>query len=192
MRTATVERQTKETTVTVTINIDGSKKISINTGIGLFDHMLTLFAFHGGLDLEVSCTGDLHVDCHHTVEDVGLALGQAFRQALGANPVIKRYGRSYIPMDESLSRAVVDVSDRPYLVFKISFTQYKVGELETETVKEFFKAFVQESRITLHIETLYGENNHHIVESVFKSFAKALCEACRMVKGEIPSTKGVL
>ena len=192
MRKATVNRKTKETKVTVTINLDGSQKSKIDTGIGFLDHMLTLFAFHSWLDLEITCTGDREVDCHHTVEDIGLTLGQAYRQALGTEPVINRYGSSFVPMDESLTRSIVDISGRSYLVFNCSFSKEKAGSLETETVKEFFKAFAQESRINLHIENLYGENTHHKIESIFKSCARSLAEGCRQAKGGIPSTKGAL
>ena len=192
MRKAKVKRKTKETDVSVTINLDGSKKSAIDTGIGFLDHMLTLFAFHGGFDLEVTCTGDLQVDCHHTVEDIGITLGTAFREAIGTDPVIDRYGSSFVPMDECLTRSVVDISGRPYLVFNCTFAQENAGELETETVKEFFRGFVQESRITLHIENFYGENTHHIIESIFKSFARSLAGGCREAKNGVPSTKGTL
>jgi len=192
MRTASEVRETKETRVSVTFNIDGSGKSSIDTGIGFFNHMLTLFAFHGSIDLDIACKGDLDVDCHHTVEDIGLALGKAVRKALGDNPSIRRYGCSYVPMDDALSRTVVDISGRPYLVFNCRFPCEKTGELETETVKEFFRAFAFEARINLHMETLYGENTHHLLESLFKSFGRALSDAAAESGAGVPSTKGVL
>jgi len=192
MRTASVTRKTKETRVAVSFNLDGTRKSTIETGIGFFNHMLELFAFHGNFDLEISCTGDLDVDCHHSVEDTGLALGSAFRKAVGENPAVKRYGMSSIPMDESLSRAVVDISGRSCLAFSASIPGEKVGAMETGTVKEFFKAFVQEARITLHMENVYGENSHHIIESLFKACARALSEAVRPAEGETASTKGIL
>lgn len=192
MRSAEVTRKTNETDIAVKINLDGAGKYKINTGIGFFDHMLSLVAFHGSFDIEITCKGDLNIDCHHTVEDVGLTLGRAFRKALGNDPVISRYGNSVVPMDDSLSQAVVDISGRPYLVFKCEFQNEKAGELETETVKEFFKSFVQESRINLHIENRYGENTHHVIESIFKSFARSLSEASRKAIGGVPSTKGTL
>ena len=192
MRSAEVTRKTNETDIAVKINLDGAGKYKINTGIGFFDHMLSLVAFHGGFDIEITCKGDLNIDCHHTVEDVGLTLGMAFRKALGRDPVISRYGNSIVPMDDSLSQAVVDISGRPYLVFKCEFQNEKAGELETETVKEFFKSFVQESRINLHIENRYGENTHHVIESIFKSFARSLSEASRKAIGGVPSSKGTL
>ena len=192
MRKATVYRKTSETEVSVMLDLDGSKKSAIDTGIGFMDHMLALFSFHGGFDLELTCKGDLNVDSHHTMEDVGLALGQVFRKALGPDPRITRYAFSFVPMDESLSRTVIDISGRPYIVFICTFEQERLGELETETIKEFFKAFAQESKINLHIVNLFGENNHHKVESIFKSFGRALSEGCREVQGGVPSTKGVL
>jgi imidazoleglycerol-phosphate dehydratase len=192
IRKASVHRKTSETEVSVTLDLDGSKKSEIDTGIGFMDHMLTLFAFHGRFDLELTCKGDLQVDSHHTMEDVGLALGQTFRKALGPQPRITRFAFSFVPMDESLSRTVIDISGRPYLVFVCTFGQERLGELETETVKEFFKAFAQESKINLHIVNLFGENDHHKIESIFKSFGRALSEGCREVQGGVPSTKGVL
>lgn len=192
MRIGKAKRKTNETDITIKINLDGAGKYKINTGIGFFDHMLSLVAFHAGFDIEITCNGDLNIDCHHTVEDVGLTLGKAFRMALGDDPVINRYGNSIVPMDDSLSQTVVDISGRPYLVFKCEFQNEKAGELETETVKEFFKSFVQESRINLHIENRYGENTHHVIESVFKSFARSLSEASRKAIGGVPSSKGVL
>ncbi|MFC1553779.1 imidazoleglycerol-phosphate dehydratase HisB [candidate division KSB1 bacterium] len=192
MRKAKISRKTNETDITVSIAINGKRKIKINTGIGFFDHMLELFAFHGGFDLEVTGKGDLKVDCHHLIEDTGLVLGEAFRKILGDKSSIKRYGIAFVPMDESLSRTVIDISGRPFIVFNSSFSQDKIGDMDTEMVKEFFHAFAQKSGITLHIETLYGENNHHICESIFKSFGQSLSEASSPKGSQIPSTKGVL
>ncbi|MFC1729848.1 imidazoleglycerol-phosphate dehydratase HisB [candidate division KSB1 bacterium] len=192
MRSSTVTRDTKETSVTVTINIDGKRQTSIDTGIGFLDHMLTLFAFHGDFDLAITCKGDLEVDAHHTVEDTGIILGKAFREALGEDLSIVRYGSSYVPMDETLSRTVIDISGRSYLVFKSIMPIPYIGEIETESIKEFFQAFAREARVNLHMETLYGENTHHIIESLFKSFARALSAASRERGGEVSSTKGAL
>ena len=192
MRKASLQRKTGETDISVTINLDGSKQSTIDTGIGFLDHMLTLFTFHGGFDLDATCKADLHVDSHHTMEDVGLTLGQAFRKALGPEPKITRYAFSFAPTDECMSRSVVYVSGRPYLVYICSYAHERLGDLETETVKEFFKAFVQESKINLHIVNLFGENTHHKIESIFKSWSRALAEACTEIQGGVPSTKGVL
>jgi imidazoleglycerol-phosphate dehydratase len=192
MRSAEIIRKTNETQIDIAFNLDGVGKRTINTGIGFFDHMLDLFTFHGKFDLEITCKGDLEVDCHHSVEDTGLALGSAFRKAVGDNPRIKRFGTAYVPMDESLSRAVVDVSGRPYLILKSDITRPMIGDFDTDLVKEFFKAFVQEARINLHIETFYGENAHHMVESMFKAFSKALSEAVIISGNDVASTKGKL
>ena len=192
MRTSKLSRVTKETDVWVEFELDGSRTIDIDTGIPFLDHMLTLFAFHGGFDLKIDAKGDITVDDHHTVEDVGILLGTAFKEAIKDYKGINRYSTSYVPMDEALSRVVVDVSNRPYLVFNASFKQDKVGSLSTENVLEFFKAFVQEARINLHIELLYGTNDHHKIESIFKAFGRALKDAVNVVSDELPSTKGLL
>ncbi|WP_027626273.1 imidazoleglycerol-phosphate dehydratase HisB [Clostridium lundense] len=192
MRKAKVERKTLETNVYVEMNLDGSGKSEINTGIGFMDHMLTLMAFHGSFDLIVNCSGDLYVDDHHTMEDIGIALGQAFNKCLGERIGIKRYSSVYIPMDEALSLAALDISNRPYLFFNVNFERETIGSMDTQNFKEFFRAFVNEARITLHINVLYGENDHHKIESVFKSFSRTLKEAVQVISDNISSSKGVL
>lgn len=192
MRRGFVERNTLETKVKVKINLDGSGKAEIDTGIGFLDHMLTLFTFHSKFDLTVKCRGDLQVDDHHSIEDLGICLGQSFKDALGEKIGIKRYSTVYIPMDESLAYTSVDISNRPYLVFNVNFKGEKIGSMSTQMFKEFFRAFVNESRITLHINLIYGENDHHKIEAVFKSFARALREGSEVVSGDISSSKGVL
>jgi imidazoleglycerol-phosphate dehydratase len=193
-RLAEVSRKTKETDISVKLNLDGKGDSQISTGIHFFDHMLTLFARHGLFDLEIHCVGDLEVDGHHTVEDVGIALGEAFDRALGPKEGISRYGTAYVPMDETLCRTVVDFSGRPFLVCKVQFSAGKVGEMSTELVEEFFRALAMHSRANLHIEVLYGKNSHHKAEAMFKSTARAFCAAVSKhprVEG-VPSTKGVL
>ena len=192
MRKATIKRDTLETKIDLSINLDGNRNININTGIPFFDHMLTLFAFHGIFDLNIQANGDLTVDSHHTMEDVGIALGQAIYQALGDRLGINRYGLSYVPMDEALSRVVIDMSNRPYLVFNVSFKRASIGTMDTENVLEFFKSFINESRMNLHIENFYGDNDHHKVESIFKAFGRALKDALSINSSTITSTKGVL
>lgn len=192
MRRGFVERNTLETKVEVKINLDGSGKAEIDTGIGFLDHMLTLFTFHSKFDLTVKCRGDLQVDDHHTIEDLGICLGQSFKDALGEKIGIKRYSTVYIPMDESLAYTSLDISNRPYLVFNVNFKSERIGNMSTQMFKEFFRAFVNESRITLHINLIYGENDHHKIEAVFKSFARALREGSEVVSGDISSSKGVL
>jgi len=192
MRTSTVTRNTKETQILLSLNLDGQKNININSGIPFLDHMLTLFAFHGNFDLDICCTGDVIVDDHHTVEDIGIALGLAFLEALGDKVGISRYGMMYLPMDETLSRTVIDISNRPFLFYKSTYERNSIGSLSLENVKEFFRAFSTEARITLHIEVLYGDNDHHKVESIFKGFGRALKEATRITSDSISSTKGVL
>lgn len=192
MRETVVERNTLETKIKIKLNLDGSGNTEINTGIGFLDHMLTLLAFHGKFDLTVIANGDLYVDDHHTVEDIGICLGKAFIEAIGDRKGIRRYSTIYIPMDEALAFTSLDISNRPYLVFNVIFKDDKVGSMSTQMFKEFFKAFVNESRITLHINLLYGENDHHIIESVFKSFARSLKEACEIISSDISSSKGVL
>lgn len=193
-RTSEVSRKTSETDISVRLNLDGEGSSQVSTGIHFFDHMLILMAKHGLFDLEVRCKGDLEVDGHHTVEDVGIALGQAIDRALGAKEGITRYGMAYVPMDEALGRAVVDYSGRPFLVCKVVFPAEKVGELNTELVEEFFRALAVHGRMNLHIEILYGKNSHHMAEAMFKSAGRALSLAAARnpaVKG-VPSTKGVL
>lgn len=192
MRRGFVERNTLETKVEVKINLDGSGKAEIDTGIGFLDHMLTLFTFHSKFDLTVKCRGDLQVDDHHTIEDLGICLGQSFKDALGEKIGIKRYSTVYIPMDESLAYTSLDISNRPYLVFNVNFKSERIGNMSTQMFKEFFRAFVNESRITLHINLIYGQNDHHKIEAVFKSFARALREGSEVVSGHISSSKGVL
>ena len=193
-RTSEIARRTTETDISVRLNLDGEGASRVSTGIHFFDHMLILMAKHGLFDLEVRCQGDLEVDGHHTVEDVGIALGQAFDRALGTKEGITRYGMAYVPMDEALGRAVVDYSGRPFLVCKAAFPAERVGELDTELVEEFFRALAVHGRMNLHIEILYGKNSHHMAEALFKSAGRALSLAAARnpaVKG-VPSTKGVL
>jgi len=192
MRRAKVERNTLETKVKVEINLDGKGESRIGTGMGFLDHMLNLVAFHGSLDLKIECDGDLNVDAHHSAEDVGIALGQAFNSALGDKRGIKRYSSLYIPMDEALCRAALDISNRPYLVFDADFKSERLGDMSTQDFKEFFRAFVNEARVTLHLNVLYGENDHHKIEAVFKAFARALKEAVQVQSDTISSSKGVL
>ncbi|MDO9629833.1 MAG: imidazoleglycerol-phosphate dehydratase HisB [Acholeplasmataceae bacterium] len=192
MRTSTIIRNTLETKIKMSLNLDGNKIINVNTGVPFFDHMLTLFAFHAGFDLDLYCDGDLSVDDHHSVEDVGIVLGEAVKEALGDKLGINRYGMMYLPMDEALSRAVIDISNRPFLFYKATFERVSIGLLSLENVKEFFRAFTSEARVSLHIETLYGDNDHHKVESIFKGFGRALKEATRVISNDVSSTKGVL
>ncbi|MGY8709920.1 imidazoleglycerol-phosphate dehydratase HisB [Bradyrhizobium sp. 18BD] len=195
MRTATIKRKTKETDIEVTVNLDGTGVANIATGIGFFDHMLDLLARHSRIDLTVKAVGDLHIDYHHTTEDTGIALGQAVKQALGNMAGITRYAGVHMPMDETLSRVVIDISGRPFLVFKADFPRAKIGEFDTELVREWFQAFAINAGVTLHVETLYGDNSHHIAESCFKGLARALRTAVAIdpkAVGEIPSTKGSL
>jgi imidazoleglycerol-phosphate dehydratase len=191
-RTASKSRKTKETDITVKLNLDGTGQCNVGTGIPFFDHMLAQIARHGHFDLEVDAKGDVEIDGHHTVEDVGLVLGEALREALGDRRGISRFGHAYIPLDEALTRVVIDLSGRPYLVYKVEFKAARVGDLQTELVEEFLKAFVQEGRFNLHVENLYGRNQHHIAETIFKATARALHLATRIEHAEIPSTKGVL
>jgi imidazoleglycerol-phosphate dehydratase len=195
MRKASVKRKTGETEIAVSVDLDGTGACRIATGIGFFDHMLELFGRHSLIDLDVEAKGDLHVDFHHTVEDVGIALGQAVAKALGDKKGIRRYASLDMPMDETLTRVALDISGRPYLVFRTSFSQPKIGEFDTELVREWFQAFAVHSGLTLHVETLYGDNNHHIAESCFKGLARALRIAVEIdprQEGRIPSTKGSL
>jgi imidazoleglycerol-phosphate dehydratase len=195
MRKGLVKRTTKETDVEVAVDLDGRGASSIATGIGFLDHMLDLLARHSRVDLTVKAKGDLHIDHHHTTEDIGIALGQAVKQALGDMKGITRYADVHVPMDEALTRVAIDISGRPYLVFKAEFVRDKVGTFDTELVQEWFQAFAMNSGMTLHLETLYGANDHHIAESCFKGLARALRVAVAIdarATGEIPSTKGTL
>ena len=195
MRTARVSRKTKETEITVVTNLDGSGAYEIATGIGFLDHMLEQLSRHSLIDISVRAQGDLHIDFHHTTEDAGLAIGESVSNALGDRRGIIRYAESTVPMDEALTRVVIDVSNRPYLYWKVEFSRSKVGEMDTELFREWFQAFAQAAGITLHVETLYGENNHHIVESCYKGLACALRRAISIDSRrseDVPSTKGVL
>jgi len=195
MRTAKITRSTKETAITVSLNLDGDGKSKVATGIGFFDHMLESFAKHGAFDLTVEAKGDLHVDMHHTVEDVGICIGQAFKEALGDHTGIRRFGHAYIPMDETLSRASIDFANRPYLIWRVNLPRPKLGDMDTELFKEWFQAFAMHSGACLHVENLYGENTHHIVESCYKALARAARTATEIdarLSGATPSTKGVL
>lgn len=194
-RRARVERNTKETRIKVALDLDGSGRSKIATGIGFLDHMLDQLARHSLMDLEVEAEGDLHIDFHHTTEDTGIAIGEALSQALGERRGITRYGEATIPMDETLTRVALDASNRPYLIWRVNFTKPKLGEMDTELFKEWFQAFAQHGGLTLHVENLYGENNHHIVESCYKGVARALRQAIAIdprKADEVPSTKGVL
>jgi imidazoleglycerol-phosphate dehydratase len=195
MRQATIKRTTKETDVEVAVDLDGTGASSIATGIGFFDHMLDLLARHSRIDLTVKAKGDLHIDHHHTTEDVGIALGQAVKQAIGDMRGINRYADVHVPMDEALTRVALDISGRPFLVFKAEFVRDKVGTFDTELVQEWFQAFAMNAGITLHVQVLYGTNDHHIAESCFKGLARALRAAISIdarAANEIPSTKGSL
>ena len=195
MRTASVSRRTSETDVSVKLALDGAGKAEIATGVGFLDHMLDLLARHALFDLTVSVTGDTHIDDHHTVEDSAIALGQAFAQALGDKRGIARYADVHLPMDETLTRVALDISGRPFLVFRTAFARDKIGTFDTELVREWFQAFAMNAGITLHVETLYGDNQHHIAESCFKGLARALRRAVApdpREEGRVPSTKGSL
>ena len=195
MRKGSVTRTTKETDIAVSVDLDGTGRSVLETGIGFFDHMLDLLARHSRIDMTVKAKGDLHIDQHHTTEDVGIALGQAVRQALGDMKGITRYADVHVPMDEALTRVAIDISGRPFLVFKAQFGRDKVGTFDTELVNEWFQAFAMNAGITLHVETLYGSNDHHIAESCFKGLARALRIAVAIdarTAGEVPSTKGTL
>ena len=194
-RTATVSRDTAETKITVTLNLDGTGQSKLATGIGFFDHMLDQIARHGLIDLDVQCKGDLHIDGHHTVEDVGICIGQAVRQAVGDKKGLTRYGHSYVPLDEALSRVVVDFSGRPGLALNAQFTAGMIGQLDTQLIHEFFQGFVNHAHVTLHIDNLKGINAHHQAETIFKAFGRALRMALTpdaRAAGQIPSTKGSL
>lgn len=195
MRTGKVERKTKETEISVSLNLDGSGVYHVSTGIGFLDHMLEQLSRHSLMDLEVKAKGDLHIDFHHTTEDTGIAIGEAVKAALGDMKGITRYADVHVPMDETLSRVCMDVSARPYLIWKVEFSKPKLGEMDTELFREWFQAFAQAAGITLHVENLYGTNNHHIIESCYKGLARALRTAISIDPRKadaIPSTKGTL
>lgn len=195
MRQATVERRTKETLIRAEINLDGSGTYKVATGIGFLDHMLEQLSRHSLMDLTLEAKGDLHIDFHHTTEDTGIVIGEAVAKALGPRTGIRRFGEALSPMDETLTRVVLDCSNRPYLVWKVGFSKPKLGEMDTELFKEWFQAFAQSAGITLHVENLYGENNHHIVESCYKGLARALRQAMEIdprQSQKVPSTKGTL
>jgi len=195
MRTARIARKTNETEIVLSIDLDGTGKHAMQTGIGFFDHMLDQLARHSLIDMEIACKGDLHIDSHHSVEDVGIALGQALRQALGDKTGIARYAACDLPMDGTLTRAALDVSGRAFLVFRAEFSQGKIGDIDTELFREFFQAFAVNAGITLHIENFYFDNNHHLAESMFKAVARALRAAIEIdprAADRVPSTKGML
>ena len=192
MRTAQIDRKTRETDITLSIDLDGKGNVSVDTGIGFFDHMLTALAVHCGIDLIVKCQGDLYVDAHHTVEDTGICLGKAFAQALGDKSGIARYGSAYVPMDEALAFCSLDISGRAFLVFNAQFSDDRIGQFDTCLTEEFFRAFAFNAVITLHIIEEYGKNDHHICEAIFKAAAHALKKAIAVNGGAVLSTKGVL
>ena len=195
MRTATVARKTNETEIAVTVDLDGTGTYEVATGIGFLDHMLEQLSRHSLMDLTVNAKGDLHIDFHHTTEDTGIAIGEAVSQALGDRRGITRYAEATIPMDETLTRVTMDISNRPYLIWRVDFSKSKLGDMDTELFKEWFQAFAQAAGITLHIENLYGENNHHIIESCYKALARALRNAITIdprKAEDVPSTKGTL
>jgi imidazoleglycerol-phosphate dehydratase len=194
-RTAQVVRNTKETQIRVALNLDGTGVTKISTGIGFFDHMLESFGRHGAIDLDIETKGDLHIDMHHTIEDTGIVIGQAVMQALDGFKGIRRFGTAYIPMDETLTRCALDLSNRAYLIYNVDYQRPKVGDVDTELFKEFHQAFAMNSGACVHLETLYGVNSHHIAESGFKALARALRQAVEIdprTGGHVPSTKGVL
>ncbi|MDB3872606.1 imidazoleglycerol-phosphate dehydratase HisB [Pelagibacteraceae bacterium] len=195
MRKASINRETKETSISVEVNLDGTGKSSIKTGIGFLDHMLEQIAKHSLIDISLEAKGDLHIDLHHTTEDSGIALGEALKEALGDKKGIKRYASATIPMDETLSRVSLDLSNRPYLVWNVKLAVEKLGEMDTELFKEWYHAFAQSAGITLHVENIYGENSHHIIESCYKGLARALRDAVQIdsrIQDIIPSTKGTI
>ena len=195
MRSAKVSRNTLETKISVGLNLDGSGKVELNTGLPFLEHMLDQIARHGLLDLEINAKGDLHIDAHHTVEDIGITLGQAFNQAVGDKKGLRRYGHAYVPLDEALSRVVLDISGRPGLVFNVEFVRSNVGEFDVDLIREFFQGFVNHALVTLHIDNLAGGNAHHQAETVFKAFGRALriaVEPDPRMAGVMPSTKGTL
>lgn len=194
-RSATVKRRTKETRISATVDLDGTGAYDVSTGVGFLDHMIEQLARHSLIDITLKAEGDLHIDQHHTTEDSGIVLGQAFAEALGDKAGITRYGACYLPMDETLTRVALDVSGRPYLVWDVEFTRSKIGEMDTELFREWFQAFAQHAGITLHVENLYGENSHHVAETCYKALARALRQAIAIdprQSGRVPSTKGQL
>ena len=194
-RIATVQRDTKETQIRVSVNLDGTGVSRLETGIGFFDHMLDQIARHGLIDLDINAKGDLHIDAHHTVEDIGITLGQAFNQAIADKKGLRRYGHAYVPLDEALSRVVLDISGRPGLVFNAEFVRANIGEFEVDLIREFFQGFVNHALVTLHIDNLAGDNAHHQAETIFKAFGRALRVALELdprMAGVMPSTKGTL
>ena len=194
-RKANISRKTKETSIKVDLNIDGKGKYKIDTGIGFLNHMLEQLSKHSLIDLKILAKGDTHIDLHHTTEDTGIAIGECFKKALGKSKGIKRYAHALIPMDETLTRVTIDVSNRPYLIWKVKLKVEKLGEMDTELFKEWFQAFSQAAGITLHVENIYGDNSHHIIESCFKGLARSLrgaIEIDKRIKNKVPSTKGVL
>lgn len=194
-RRAEIIRKTKETDIRIAVDLDGTGRYDVATGIGFFDHMLEQLARHSLIDLDLRCDGDLHIDQHHTVEDTALALGEAIAKALGSKAGIRRYGHAYAPMDETLTRCALDISGRPHTVYKVEIPQSRLGEMDTELFPHFFESLAQTAGITLHVETLYGKNSHHIIESAFKALARALragVEIDMRAKDAVPSTKGVL
>lgn len=195
MRSATVERNTLETQISVSLNLDGSGQSDLSSGLGFLDHMLDQIARHGMVDLTVKAKGDLHIDAHHTVEDIGISLGQAFAKAIGDKKGIRRYGHAYVPLDEALSRVVIDISGRPEMEFDVKFSRAVIGEFDVDLIHEFFQGFVNHAMITLHIDNLRGNNSHHQAETVFKAFGRALrlaIEPDPRMSGVMPSTKGTL
>ncbi len=194
-RTASVERNTNETQIAIQLNLDGTGQASLKTGLPFFEHMLNQVARHGMLDLTIDARGDLEVDAHHTVEDVGITLGQAFSHAVGDKQGIQRYGSAYVPLDEALSRVVIDFSGRPGLEFRVQFPRARIGDFDVDLTREFFQGFVNHAHVTLHVDNLSGDNSHHVAETVFKAFGRALRMAIapdERMQGEIPSTKGSL
>lgn len=195
MRKASIERKTTETQIAVSVNLDGTGAFDVKSGAGFLDHMLELLSRHSLIDIKVRAKGDTHIDFHHTTEDIGIALGQAFAKALGNRKGIRRYADCFLPMDEALTRAAIDVSGRPYLIWNVEFSRPKIGEFDTELVREWFQAFAMNAGVTLHVQTLYGDNCHHIAESCFKALARVLRGAIEIdprQKDRIPSTKGSL
>jgi imidazoleglycerol-phosphate dehydratase len=195
MRSAKVTRNTLETQITVEINLDGSGKVKLDTGLPFLEHMLDQIARHGLIDLDINAKGDLHIDAHHTVEDIGITLGQAFTKAVGDKKGVRRYGHAYVPLDEALSRVVLDISGRPGLVFNAEFVRSSIGEFEVDLIREFFQGFVNHALVTLHIDNLAGDNAHHQAETIFKAFGRALRVALELdprMAGVMPSTKGTL
>ncbi|WP_342395946.1 imidazoleglycerol-phosphate dehydratase HisB [Candidatus Chlorohelix sp.] len=191
-RRGRIQRETLETSILIELNLDGDGKCTVSTGVGFFDHMLTLFAKHANLTLNIKAKGDTWIDDHHTVEDVGIALGQALKQAFGDKVGIQRYGHAYVPMDETLVRTALDISGRPFLVYEVEGLSDKVGQFDCQLIEEFCRAVAFNAGLTLHIDKIRGKNSHHILEAVFKSFAQALRESARIVSDSLPSTKGVI